>query len=415
MPISTASAARIRAPERPTSGTVGRVGATDATRLTAKSFSTASELERALSRHVWAPALVGLLLASVIVGGRLILSGGDPSTFVRAGGARVDPSRVPASLHLVPPSGVYDGQFFYRLALDPLAIRDVGIELDGPAYRHQRVLYPALVWTLSLGQPELAAWLLPTVNVLGLVLLGLMAGQFCRELGEPAWWGAALPLYAGFTYSLARDLDEITLACCVLASLLFVQRRRYAWAAVLLALAVIARETAVLLAGGLILASLRARYSGRRPVPPLYVGVVGVASYVAVQFALWLRWGQVPLLAGGGEINPGPPFAAPLQYALSVGRLGRIELGVFVGVLLLALTTPRAPLHLRLGLLMYVCLLSVLSWAVWEGDAGWLRAATEANVLAWLLLFHAVRVRPVCALLATSTLWPAAARWAIAT
>jgi hypothetical protein len=310
---------------------------------------------------------------------------------------------------------VYDGQFFFRLALDPLAIRDVGIELDGPAYRHQRLLYPVLVWTLSLGQPDLAAWLLPAVNALGLVLLGLLGGQFARELGKPVWWGAALPLYAGFAYSLARDLDEIVLACCVLASLLFVHQRRYPAAAILLALAVIARETAVLLAGALILERLLARWLDRPPAAPLYVGVVGAAAYVAVQFALWLRWGQVPLLAGGGEINRGLPFAAPLQYALSVGRLGRVELGVFVGVLLLALTTPRAPLHLRLGLVTYVCLLSVLSWPVWEGDAGWLRAATEASALAWLLLFHAPPVRMLSALLATSALWPAVARWAITT
>jgi hypothetical protein len=372
---------------------------------------------RNLTTRVWLPGLVGLLLAAAIVGGRLSASGGDPSTFIRAGGSLVDPARVPPSLRLVPEAGIYDGEFFYRLALDPLAVRDVGIQLDGPAYRHQRLLYPLIVWVLSLGQPVAAAWLLVLINALGLGVLGVLGGQLAREEKHPAWWGIGLPLYAGFTYSLARDLAEIVEACWLAGMLLAIQRRAWRWAALALALAVLSRESAFIFGVGLLIEWLLARVVlHRRPGAPLYVGLTGPLIYMALQLGLWLRWRVLPLVLGsGGEITAGPPLSAPLHYAMTVGRLGLVELAFFGGLVALALTARGVPLYLRVGLLLYLGLLAILSGRVWEGDVGWLRAATEASVLAWVALLHADARRTTAALLGGAVLWPAVARWAITT
>lgn len=55
----------------------------------------------------------------------------------------------------------YDGQFYYRLALDPFTTRveDYGIKLDIPVYRQQRILYPLFVHILSFGNPQRAVFL----------------------------------------------------------------------------------------------------------------------------------------------------------------------------------------------------------------------------------------------------------------
>src|SRR5437588_9577196 len=68
----------------------------------------------------------------------------DVSGFVTAGTDVTDPARSPRGLHVDPGPG-YDGQYFYRLALDPLTDRrtDFGIILDDAAYRQQRILYRA--------------------------------------------------------------------------------------------------------------------------------------------------------------------------------------------------------------------------------------------------------------------------------
>ncbi len=75
---------------------------------------------------------------------RLSLHGGDPSFFVTAGAFFVDRQSAPASLSILNGSHGYDGQFYYRLALDPFPAQrtNFGITLDVPAYRQQRILYP---------------------------------------------------------------------------------------------------------------------------------------------------------------------------------------------------------------------------------------------------------------------------------
>src|SRR6266550_1913427 len=82
---------------------------------------------------------------------------GDVSLFVIAGGQNVDASKVPAGLTVIPNIGGYDGLTFYRLALNPFTADQAahGIRLDNPPYRQQRIIYPLIVWLLSLGH---ATW-----------------------------------------------------------------------------------------------------------------------------------------------------------------------------------------------------------------------------------------------------------------
>lgn len=72
---------------------------------------------------------------------QLIRSQGDPSAFIIAGDVFIDPSQAPASLLIRQGKSGYDGQFYYRLALDPFNTQpvDYGIHFDLPAYRQQRV------------------------------------------------------------------------------------------------------------------------------------------------------------------------------------------------------------------------------------------------------------------------------------
>jgi hypothetical protein len=126
-----------------------------------------------------------------------------------------------------------------------------------------------------------------------------------------------------------------------------------------------------------------------------------------------MRWGVAPVVAGSA--NLATPFSAPGQYLASVGPLGWVELASCVGLVAAALLTRNAPAYLRLALIGYIALLVSLAPAVWAGDAAWLRAATEASLLSWLLLFHAGRRRVLPALIATAALWPFVARWAIGT
>ncbi|MGI9147977.1 MAG: hypothetical protein ACR2IK_15725 [Chloroflexota bacterium] len=361
------------------------------------------------------PSAVGLLLSLAVVLGHLWMLGNDPAVFVRAAPPFASPATAPASLRILEPEQTYDGQFFYRLAVDPLLTRDVGVNLDHPSYRQQRMLYPFFVRVLSLGQDAWVPWLLIAANVVGLTALGALGGRFAVELGAPAWWGIGLPFWAGFSFSLARDLSEIVQACFFVATLLLLQQGRSRLAAAPMTLAVLARETATLLAFVLLASSVVERVTGRRgPARDAWVaGLAGLAWFVGVQAVLWARWGTPPL--ADGVANLAMPMMAPLRYLGMVGLLGRIEFAYFALLFGLSVLSPCVPGYVRLALVGYVALTLSLSTTVWEGDVAWLRAATEAAMLGWVSIFHANRHRAVIALAVTAVLWPAVARWAIAT
>jgi hypothetical protein len=98
-----------------------------------------------------------------------------------------------------------------------------------------------------------------------------------------------------------------------------------------------------------------------------------------------------------------------------VGPLGRVEFAFFALLVGLGLLTPRVPGYVRMTLAGYVALVLSLSATVWGGDVAWLRAATEAAMLAWVSIFHGGARRAATALTAATALWPAVARWAIGT
>jgi len=113
-----------------------------------------------------------MILAVTLIGAfvalRLDMFEWDESRFVLAGEALSDPVRVPSGLYVIRNSSGYDGQAFYRLALDPLTQKKVdrGITLDTPSYRQQRVAYPAIAWLASGGgDATRVPWALILINI----------------------------------------------------------------------------------------------------------------------------------------------------------------------------------------------------------------------------------------------------------
>jgi hypothetical protein len=201
------------------------------------------------------PGAVVFLAAALFVAARLLVAAdSDVSRFAVAGNKFVNVAEAPDGLSVQPGSG-YDGQFYYRLALDPAALRRRadGIGVDNPL-RFERIAYPALAWLFAAGQRGLVAWSLVAVNLVGLGTLGLLGGAIARSAGRHAAWGLLLPAWAGFLLTIGRDLTEIIMAVGVVAGLLAWRRGRPALAGGALALAVLARETAMLVVAAVVAA-----------------------------------------------------------------------------------------------------------------------------------------------------------------
>lgn len=343
-----------------------------------------------------APLLLVAAAAGAFVFGMLRANDFDASWFVTAGDRHCDAARVPQGLTVRPNSDGFDGQFYYRLALDPLTSRptDYGITLDVPALRHQRILYPLLSRALSLGRPRLLPWAMIAVNFAALCLLGWLGGLFAQSLRRHALWGVFPATYPGSLLTLTRDLVELTEVTLIVASLLLVRRGRHVAATLLLVLAVLAKETALLVAVGAAMVYAADKWKGRGCRVRWHYFAAPLAVFLLWQTILFYNWGEAPIFAG--RINLDAPFkgfvgflAYAAEYRTPLQRRALPELLyliAFASAVLYCLRSTLAAAHEIIAWLLYGALALTLSRAIWVEDWTFLRAVTELCVVGALIL-----------------------------
>lgn len=366
-----------------------------------------------------AAVLLAALLIATLLGVRLAAAGG-PSGLVVAGDAFVNDQR-PDDLDVVHEDSTgYDGQFVYRLALDPFTVHAVkdGITLDNPPYRAQRIGLPLAAHALSrTGLP--VSWSLIVVNVLALLVATAAAATLARRLGRSALWGVVVGLSPGLVVAFTRDLTEPLATALLLAGLVAWPRRPYAATAAFTA-AVLTRETALAVLAGLGLHELY-RAARRRPQAVRNAAVLLVPLAVTVGWQLYLRgvWGELPISATDGDV--GAPFAQTARTLFRHADLldwsgkdailenlwlaERVALAAFIGYV--AVTFRRSAVPDGLKVAYAVAALLALS-AAWHRDVGFLRAANEAIVVGLLVLLGSRASRPVLAGAAAMSLGVAA-------
>lgn len=198
--------------------------------------------------------MITIALASVFVALRLaVFADGDETKFVVAGEIFTDPEKVPDGLFVRSDVG-YDGNYYYRLALDPLNWDDTafGITIVGDnQLRRDRIFYPAVVHVLSLGSEQATPWVMILVNIASLGAIAGLGAVFARSHGRAPIWGLLFLAFPLFLFSLARDLTEPLEVALVMAALLALRRERWLWATAALSCAVLTREPALVIVAAL--------------------------------------------------------------------------------------------------------------------------------------------------------------------
>jgi len=132
------------------------------------------------------------------------------------------------------PSAGYDGQFYWAIAVDPLARGRAHAAVDKPTYRYGHPLLGWLGWVLSAGRASAAAGALFAVGLLAFAaaaalaaaLGGVRAALFTalspgllyaavHDLAEPL----SVALALGALLALRRSRPGVALACCALLPL----------------------------------------------------------------------------------------------------------------------------------------------------------------------------------------------------
>ena len=384
-----------------------------------------SSLSVRLDGPRWAGGIAGIA-AAVVAGARIVVAGhGNVASFIVVGADHVR-GRVPAGVPILSGHG-YDGQFYYRIALGPLNFNRTayGIRMDTLS-RFERISYPAFAWLVGGGQKQVIPWSLVLVNIVGLASLGALGALMARDARRHACWGLLVPGYFGFIWVLSRDLAEIVTATFVVVGVLALRRQRYVLAAGAFSVAVLSRETALLVIALVALERpallLRARLRAQRagpaaqvePTPPAdgpaptISWLVPAVVFVAWQVTVRAATGSWPLLTSG-QHNLDLPFAGVVdgfrhyvgQLPSTAALLWFAELFILAVVVVgaaRALRTTTARLYERAAWLLYGIVDLSLAPGIWLGDVGF-RSLDDLYVFSCIILLSSRRRLTVPAVL----------------
>ena len=354
------------------------------------------------------PGLIALLAALAFVLARWqTWAKGDITKFILVGRHFATPSQLPPHIAVAPTYG-YDGQFFYRLALNPVNFSHIayGIRVDQP-YRYMRIGYPWLTWLVSLGQHVLVPVMLVVINIVAIGAIGYLGGMFARQGGRHALAGLVLPAYFGLLTSLSRDTAEPLAAACLLGGLLAIRARRPVLAGLLLAYGALTRESVMVAVAAVAIVDFIGVIRRRRSVRPGrddLAWALPTAAFVAWQVVVKVAVGRFPLLVDANG-NTGSPFITPLKavehnfahihlHQFEQYDLWFLELAILALLAVAALACWRstnAPLHERLALVLYMIEICVVSPSTWYSLDADLRSFIEVYLLAVIILLGTPR------------------------
>jgi hypothetical protein len=251
------------------------------------------------------------------------------------------------------PSGTwgYDGQFYYQLARAPFGAYAF---MDNAPYRYQHILYPLVVRALSLGQEALIPYMLLLVNWLSIVLSVEIVALLLKKRGFSPWFSLALGLYFGQAAGLTFDTAEPFTCLLVCAGLLLLDEQHLTWAALLMGLAALSRETAVLFPVGYV-GFFLLRRQWKEALSFSALGLLPLAAWLAI---LALIFGKT-----GVTFTPPferVPFAGFLSHAQNSGKFLLLLLLVILPTLGLWLLAGAELVRRRVGQVWLILLANLL-------------------------------------------------------
>lgn len=313
-----------------------------------------------LTRSGWlarlGPALV-VLAAMVLLAASVVLSsGGDPLALIRIG----------TQYSIGDPDGTegYDGQFGYYIALDPNP-QTVVPHLDIPAYRYQRILLSVLGRVLSLGNSQALPWVLILICILSQAAGTFAVSELLAGWRINRWYALAYGLWAGLTLSVRLTLPE-SLAFGFVAVAMLARERGYpvrSWIA--FALALFAKEVAILFIAAQLLNDLY-----HRQWRNLFgLGITALLPYAIFQLWLWQVFGKPGIGAGGAGSTP-------------------FELIPYMGLLRIAYYS--VPYLLAMLVVFGPAVVLPSAWGIWISIKNWWMG--QRNVIVLVLFLNALSV-----------------------
>jgi hypothetical protein len=334
----------------------------------------------------WSPIIGWAALG--LVGGLIVLAFNVASSIDQLGGLVDTKPDDPAAAAVFGPElgpdatragGWHDGHYYYLVARAPMHLEASVPYLDRPNYRLGRPALPWLAWALhpSGGGPGLV-WAMFAVGVAGVFAGAVGSGALSVTLGGKPWVGAIFPILLGSILSLRISVPDPMAAGFGVCAVLLLYRRHLVPALLLGVLAVLSKESILLLFLGVLIP--------RRDRDSALLFAIPAAALVTWQ--VWLR------IALGSLGHPVAELGPPLQGAYDSARfwLAGNELLGFVGVMLglvlaaLALVRRRMDHPLSWALVVQCVFLLFLNVSVMGPERNGPRAVLPLTMIAIIML-----------------------------
>lgn len=328
---------------------------------------------------------------------RFFVLGFDSTAFM-VHGQKFSVQGGPVDISIVDEGG-YDGQFFGRLALDPFNTRQnsLGIKLDIPAYRYQRILYPFVAWTLALGQKRLVPYSLIIVNILSLTILGFLLLLLADKTNLNKNYLLFIPLLPGLIMALARDLSEPLATVLLVGALVSFLSSRYFVYGVLASLCVLCRETTLVFWASIGIVYVLSG-SNRKEVWRFFFFLLPALTYGFWQWILYNIFGETAFMAG--PKNFGYPFAGMMNYIFEIIPFMSIKEAALQTIytawlILLGFCSLKQVQLKENDIFLRVLSLSWISWVViamcfssliWEDDWSYCRVLVDWIICSYLIV-----------------------------
>jgi hypothetical protein len=281
-------------------------------------------------------------------------------------------------VYVEPASYGYDAQHYAQIAMRPrIGDPELAVAVDNISYRARRILLSWTAWALGGGDPERALHVFALQNVVcWLALAALLLRWFPADSwGNFLRWGAVLFSY-GMWFSVRGALVDGPSLLLIAAGVALAEQRRPMWAAVVLGISGLAKETNVL-AGGALLDFQDRSLSG-------WAKNAARGALLVLPLAVWgvYLWSLFGSSDGTGERNFAVPFLGYMEKwraALAYAAGDRPHPLAYTSVLWMVTVTvqflfialrPRwRELWWRVGA-AFAVLMIFLGDAVWEGHPG---------------------------------------------
>lgn len=341
----------------------------------------------------WKILIVIISFYLIFFGLKLYQNNFDLSGFILIGDTFVVKESIQNNLTIIPNSSGFDGQFYYRLAINPFTTQRSkdGITLDKPSLRQQRVIYPLLSWVLVLGNKNLIPLSLFLINIFALIGLTILSLKLTKNNKFP-WLGIILPLYPTFLIATSRDLTDVVSACFLLGGYYLYTKNKNYLAAIIFTIAALARETTIILPSVLAIFSLFSyiKNKNKKYLLKLIIFSTPLITFAIWQIILYLIWGQFPLSASYAS-NITAPFKdliLTLDFNSLNGRIMIVEICYLFGVIILSSLVFKKirDWPLKITWILYLVLFSLYSRSIWIDDFTFFRSFTELFIFSFIMI-----------------------------